>query len=333
MKTEMVLGGAPGDRMLADMQETPLVVERLVPRLLGLRGRQAIPVRNWRRILFTSRGSSENACRIAESRFPLTSEASVSVVSPSVLAYGDLPSDMSDSLVFAVSQSGRTPEVCAAADRARMRHAFVVGMTNDPRSPLAEGAHLLIALDAGTERVIAATKTVVAQVVALLVMTEALKPAGAIPINWSLASEVIHRALTEELDYPDLRVAAVVGRGSTVGVAREGALKLMETSGVAVYGASAYDFLHGPTSILSVETSVVAIMRPGGGRSGLELLRTAIAQRDAQLVEWGRDDDLPDELEAVRLLVLLQRLAHHHAIRSGGDPDDPRGLSKITHTL
>lgn len=323
----------PGELMLADMNDSPAVVEALVPRVAALLAGQAIPERPWARVVFSARGSSENACLIAESRFPLSARAAVSVVSPSVLAHGDLPQDMTDWLVFAVSQSGKTPEVCTAADRVRSRGAFVVAITNEAASPLAHAADLAVALGAGAERVIAATKTVVAQTVALLMLTEALGTTRDAHLDWESVPEIIRQALDQAITFPKCRIVAIVGRGSTIGVAREGALKVMETSGAVVYGGSAYDFVHGPTAILNSETSVVALSATPAGQGDVAPLVAAAEQRGAELVVWGATPQGPMEFEPVRLLVLVQRLAHHNALIGGGDPDDPRGLSKVTVTL
>lgn len=318
--------------MLADMSDSPAVVEELIPRVTELLIEHAIPERSWSRVVFSARGSSEHACLIAESRIPLSARTAVSVVSPSVLAHGDLPHDMTDWLVFAVSQSGKTPEVCTAAERVRGRGAFVIAITNDATSPLAEAADLALALGAGAERVIAATKTVVAQTVALLMLTEALVPERDADSQWELVPEVIRAALDEPITYPTRNVAAIVGRGSTIGVAREGALKVMETSGAVVYGGSAYDFVHGPTAILNPDTSVVALSGTPDGQGDLSPLLAAAQQRGAESVVWGGAGRGPVEFEPIRLLVLVQRLAHHNALSRGGDPDDPRGLSKVTVT-
>lgn len=324
--------GHLGELMRADMEESPSVVAALIPRVTALLHSRAIPDRPWARIAFSARGSSENACLIAEAGFPLSARSAVSVVSPSVLAHGELPQDMADWLVVTVSQSGRTPEVCTAAARVRQRGAFVVAITNDGTSPLAETADLAVALGAGAERIIAATKTVVAQTVALLMLTEALTPGGDVRSEWDQLPGIIRHALSDPVDLPSRDVVAIVGRGSTIGVAREGALKVMETSGAVVYGGSAYDFVHGPVAILNADTSVVALSGEPAGHGDVTPLMAAADLRGAESIVWGDPVQGPVEFEPIRLLVHVQRLAHHNALSRGGDPDDPRGLSKVTVT-
>lgn len=85
-------------------------------------------------------------------------------------------------LAVAVSQSGRTPEITDVMTRLRAQGARTIVITNDPSSPLAESADLLVDLRAGEERAVPATKTCIAQLAAIAVMAEAL---GDVP--WSSA--------------------------------------------------------------------------------------------------------------------------------------------------
>ena len=68
---------------------------------------------------------------------------------------------------LALSQSGRTPDVVEYARQARRRGAYVVAFTNDPASALAHEADAVLALNAGPELAVAATKTYLNQVAAL----------------------------------------------------------------------------------------------------------------------------------------------------------------------
>ena len=47
----------------------------------------------------------------------------------------------------------------------------------------------------------------------------------------------------------------------------------------------------------------------------------------------GLPGEVPDELSPLLEILPLQQLALHLALARGGDPDQPRGLRKVTETL
>ena len=71
-------------------------------------------------------------------------------------------------LAVALSQSGRTPEIETALRAMGAAGARTVAITNDAASPLAAAADLTLALEAGTELAVPATKTVTAQLLRVL---------------------------------------------------------------------------------------------------------------------------------------------------------------------
>ena len=77
----------------------------------------------------------------------------------SLTVYYDAKLDLSDSVVIALSQSGETPDVVEYVKRARGKGAFTVAITNGAESSLADAADATLALAAGPERAVAASKT------------------------------------------------------------------------------------------------------------------------------------------------------------------------------
>ena len=72
--------------------------------------------------------------------------------------------------MLALSQSGRTPDVLEYVERARASGALTVALTNEPGSELAAAAEAVLPLDAGSEQAVAATKTYLNQIAALLLL-------------------------------------------------------------------------------------------------------------------------------------------------------------------
>ena len=115
------------------------------------------------------RGSSDHAAAFSKVLFELNCAMPTLSHSPSVGAlFHATSSRFAGVPLFVISQSGRSPDLIAAALEVRTRGGFVVAIVNDTSSPLAIMADITIPLHAGLEKSVAATKTFIASLVAIL---------------------------------------------------------------------------------------------------------------------------------------------------------------------
>ena len=77
------------------------------------------------------------------------------------------------SLVVGISQSGQSPDIVGVVEEGRSQGALTLAITNEPASPLARAAELVLDTAAGPERAVAATKTYTAQLMAIALLSEA----------------------------------------------------------------------------------------------------------------------------------------------------------------
>jgi glucosamine--fructose-6-phosphate aminotransferase (isomerizing) len=116
-------------------------------------------------------------------------------------------------------------------------------------------------------------------------------------------------------------------------------LKLMETSYLSAHAFSTADLLHGPVAMLDSAVPVIAVVSPGRGGDAARPVVARLRETGADVLVVGTGDlpvaaeGLPEELLPVLEILPLQQLAWRLAIDRGGDPDRPRGLSKVTRTL
>src|SRR2546430_11256778 len=135
-----------------------------VIRKLGERLRSHRP----RAVVTLARGSSDHAATFARYLIERSAGVLTSSLSPSIASsYGATP-DLAGTVALAISQSGRSPDLLTAAEQARVKGAFLVAMVNDEESPLAATADLTIPLAAGPERSVAASKSFIATLAAIL---------------------------------------------------------------------------------------------------------------------------------------------------------------------
>ena len=338
---------APGIHMAAEMAEQPAVLEALAARFEAISASVAgaLPGRP-AGVAFLARGSSDHAALLGRYAVELATGLPTCLVAPSLLtAYGRDPRGFAGWLVVALSQSGETPEIVDLAGRYRAAGATVVAVTNDADASLADAAHVTVALEAGPEVAVPATKTVTAQLLATLAVGAGLGGRPVVPELLQLPERVaavladtaaVERAATL-LD--DSRRMAVVGRGLVYPAARETALKLQETTGAMAHAFSTADFRHGPIAVTGPGAPTLLLAGTGPADADTRQLTGEIAQRGGLVVTAGSapGDDIgwpaqDGATDCILATVRGQQLAFALCARLGLDPDAPAGLNKVTRT-
>ncbi|WP_104525422.1 SIS domain-containing protein [Blastococcus atacamensis] len=349
---------APGALMRREIAEQPdrwldLLADR---RAVDEAGRFTAELRAAGRLtglVFAARGSSDHASIYGQYLAQWLLGVPAAMATPSMATvYGRHVHDPKSCLV-AVSQSGASPDLLATVESARTSGSPTIAFTNDPDSPLARAADLHVPLAAGPERSVAATKTYTAELLALHLWLRAAagEPSSLVDEEiFALAErgrEVVRRSaelapgLAERLVGAER--AVLIGRAFGAATAREGALKLMETSSIAASGWSAADVKHGPLAAVTPGTPVFCFLGERAGRESVEALLPGLRARRADVTVVGVDAarpglagilpaDVPDALLPVLSIVPLQSLALELSVRKGFDPDRPEGLTKVTHT-
>jgi glutamine---fructose-6-phosphate transaminase (isomerizing) len=210
----------------------------------------------------------------------------------------------------------------------------------------------VIALAAGAEESVAATKTYTTSLAAVAALAAMI--AGDAERHAELAAmpAALERQLarTDGLDAAATAAAAwrrlaVIGRGANYATAFEAALKIKELAGVAAEPASPADFLHGPVAMLDPGFPVLAILPSGPAGPAVREVLVAARERSAAvtvLAEPGYDaargervlgvEPVPEWLSPLCAVIPAQLLAVGAAERLGLDVDRPQGLRKVTRT-
>ncbi|WP_052434593.1 SIS domain-containing protein [Streptacidiphilus melanogenes] len=350
--TTTQLAAAPGARMEAEMRQQPEVLAALVERWPALTAQVAaltdgVPPLG---VAFLARGSSDHAALLGRYAVELGTGLPTCLVAPSVAtAYGRVPEGFRGWLLVALSQSGRTPEIVDLAHRYAAAGARVIAVTNDGGSALADAAHLSIALEAGPEVAVPATKTVTGQLLAVLAVASGLAPEGPGGLTRTQAGELPQAVARVLADAEGAERAArllaehdrlaVVGRGACYPAALESALKLQETTGLMAHGFSTADFRHGPIAVCGPDAPALLLAGSGPADADTLDLRSTLAARRAPTLLAGVEPEadlswpaLGHLGECVPATVRGQQLALATARRLGIDPDQPAGLNKVTMT-
>lgn len=298
-----------------------------------------------------ARGSSFHAASFAKSLFELRCAVPTLSHSLSVGALYHATSPLFAGVpVFAVSQSGRSPDLNAAAAEAQERGATLFALVNDADSPLAERADVLLPLHAGPELSVAATKTFLASLVALCHLAAEWGGDGELLAALEELGTAFAAVRTDEwrAAVPLLKNAdrlLVLGRGHTLPIAAEAALKLKEVAGIHAEAFSTAEVAHGPMTLVG-EGDVVLLFSPQDeARKGLEARVADFVARGARVVASGPTADLeclalalPPSPGQPAVSALMDAYGFYHLAEAlardrGRDPDRPPFLRKVTRTL
>jgi glucosamine--fructose-6-phosphate aminotransferase (isomerizing) len=336
--------------MFAEAAEAPVVAERQLSALaeplaeLGDRLRHLNP----RLVTTCARGSSDHAATFAKYLFESRALAPVASYSPSISSiYKADPAKLAGTLFLAISQSGRSPDLVLSAEAARDAGALVVALVNDVGSPLAAAAEITLPMGAGPERSVAATKSYIGSLLALVGIAQAWSGDEDLGAARTAAPLILREAWAQDWSaaIPALRGASnlyVLGRGLNLGVAQEAALKLKETCGIHAEAFSLAEVRHGPMALVGPDFPVLMIVPPDEARSGFEALAAEFAERGAPVLAAGKaglgtiqlavDARVPAMLAPAAAIMSFYRLANALSLARGLHPDRPPHLKKVTET-
>ncbi len=250
-----------------EIHEQPVVLEKL---LSGERKTiaslaAAIRQRDVQVVLIAARGTSDNAGRYANYLLGALNGLPVALATPSLYTIYNQTPRVRNALVIGISQSGKSPDIVSVLEDARKQGALTAAITNFPESDLGSAADHVIALHAGEERSIAATKTYTSELaaVALLAATLAeddsrLEAIARIPDSVASALEIDARVAEIAPRYRYMRDCVVIG-AATCATAFELALK---DEGTDLYNCGAVqqaDFMHGPLALIEYGFPAIVI--------------------------------------------------------------------------
>lgn len=309
--------------------------------------RDSLQARSVQSVLTLGRGSSDNAATFARYIIERRAGLATGSMAPSVTSLYGAKLDLSSTLLLAISQSGRSPDLLGAARQARAQGAQVVAIVNDMDSPLAEEASFAIDIAAGPERSVAATKSFMLSLTAILDLVAAIAGDGhlvsllqelpqqldrAWALDWSQAVEKLNGSNS----------LFVIARGHSLGIAQEFALKLKETCSIHAEAYSAAEVRHGPMALVGEGFPVIMLGQEDESLADIEALACQFLDRGAFVIGAGINIESSITLPTISsdpvVAPLLQlqsfyKLCEELSRSRGFDPDRPPHLSKVTRTL
>ena len=330
--------------MAREAAEAPEAVARFLERNgaalaeIGARLRRRPPPA----VITSARGSSDNAAGYFKYLAEILLGVPCCSMGASVVSIYGAKLKVKDGFCLTISQSGQSPDIVALQDAARQAGAFTVALVNVEESPAARAADICLPLHAGPELSVAATKSFIVSLAA----------GAAIVAHWLDRKELLAAiaalpetlAVAARIDWPSaVAIAAeaeslyVVGRGPSLPIASETALKLKETCAIHAEAYSIAEVMHGPLELLGDGFPVLAYSPDDLSRVSSRDALAKIAATGASVIAveegglaYARTRDAL--LDPISMVQTAYRFVEATAQVLGRDPDRPRLLKKVTET-
>ena len=297
-------------------------------------------------VVTCARGSSAHAATFGKHLIERHLGIPVATAAPNIASIYRTTLALRGQLFVAVSQAGRSADIIETAAMAKAAGALTVAVVNDAGSPLAGTCDIVLPMQAGPELSVAASKSFIASLAVLLRLTAAWARDSAMRQGIDRLPERLDAAA--ELDWSAALAALArapsvmtIGRGPTLAIAREAALKLKETCNLHAEAFSSAEFQHGPITLVEPAYPVLLFAPADQAAAGLDTLRTDLVRKGACVFSTEAVSDpaflptlAPDhpDADAICLIQSFYQLLPRIAARRGNDVDRPRHLQKVTRT-
>lgn len=299
-------------------------------------------------VVTCARGSSDHAATYAKYVIETHTGCVTASASPSVESIYAVPLRLRGALYLVISQSGASPDLLRSAAAARAAGARVVALVNVMDSPLATLADTVIPLQAGPETSVAATKSFIGALGAVLHLVAHWRRDAALIGALQKLPGQLERAFA--LDWSplvaqlaDAHDLFVLGRGYGLAAAQEAALKLKETCALHAEAFSSAEVRHGPMELVGPRLPVVLFAQEDDALAGTLKAAADFRTRGARVWTAAPGVSGPDALPIVPTeqpvcapILAIQsfyRAVNLLALARGRDPDHPPHLAKVTETV
>lgn len=326
--------------MLKEASETP---QRVLAQYNNVELFQQVVTRikkfNPKFVMIVGRGSSDHAGVFAKYLFEIELGIPTFSAAPSVASIYQRNLVLDSGLVVVISQSGRSPDIINQVRQAKQSGAMILALVNDESSPLKHIADHFIPLKAEKEQSVAATKSFLLTLSALLMLVACWSDSASLKSELRKLPDMLSDAIASDPQLlspalTNVKHLVVVGRGLGYAIAKEIALKLKEVCGIHAEAFSSAEFLHGPVTLVGNNLVMINVAVNDESYDAHMEQVGEFERRGATLIHLTQaTEDLPKRLAP---LVLLQRFyidIETIAQSIGRNPDEPEGLKKVTETL
>ncbi len=290
-------------------------------------------------VMIIGRGSSDHAGVFAKYLIEIEANVPTMSAAPSVSSLYKQQLKLDSAVAIVISQSGRSPDILAQAKMAKAGGAYCIALVNDESSPLAQMVDTVLPLGAGKEVSVAATKSYLATLSALLHLTSAWTQNNQLFSALEQLPAALEKMIASEeqlhaSDFAYIRNMVVLSRGLGFAVAKEMALKLKEVCCIHAEAFSSAEFVHGPITLIEQGLAILNCAVVDESETSHNQQINEVQKRGADVIQLNQAGmSIHPRLAP---LLVLQRFYIDIAqvsVARGLNPDVPKGLNKVTQTL
>lgn len=301
-------------------------------------------IRHAKSLYITGSGTSYNAALVA--KYLLSKYANIKSETILSSELPTLPNSIEpNSILIAISQSGESADVLEAVNIAKKSNAKILSMVNMMTSSLVRESSLVMGMNCGPEKGVAATKSFTSQLAIIYQITDKLCN-GCIGIDFKKVSDCISKILSDHSKIQsiakklkDVSDIYILGRGIHYPIAFEAALKLKELTYIHAEGIPGGELKHGPLALMDSNVYVVIINPNDSTYNDTITSANEIKARGAKIIgisdknsdvydHWIEIPSINEALFPIIEIIPVQLLAYYSAIEKDTDPDYPRNLAK-----
>lgn len=311
---------------------------------------------NIRKIVIVASGSSYHCARFAVDLMEKISKIETrAIYSSEFLIKNLIPKDEGTLYIF-ITQSGETSDTVKCLERVKSETNLpTLCITNKENSTIWEACDYQVACCAGVENGIAATKSFTSQMLCLILISlKLIENLESDDITKGLKKslfglpDVIQKAIEERKAIKKLakhiakeKVVVLTADGISYSLAKEGALKIKETSYKNTSAAIFGEFMHGHVAVLNNKATLIFISVDKISERSINNLNKIKEDYAPTIVILGNGDkkvkphyhiDIECDNEIQQLfanVVFLQLIALETALKLKCNVDSPKGLHKV----
>ena len=325
-----------------DINEIPVLLEEFSRKANALK-KSALKSKR-EKVYLAGRGSSGNATLFAKYIWEEYCGVITNLIHPHCVFTAKRPLNFKNEVVWAFSQSGKSRDIGACLKKLMFWGAKGVAVTNEKNiknNPLAKISDRHILLSNSREVPVAATKSFILQLWSILWTARVWNNAFDLK-DFSDAQAEIKNFISngaflagEDEILNKIKKASVigfVGRGPYNAIAEDSALKFREMARSHSLGYSAAEFLHGPVGSYSSKDFVFLF-------SPLKKIPDDIlkVEKALKLRKTPYEIIIPNigkyPFNCLLVDIKMKLLALRLALKKGFNPDNPKGLKKVTDTF
>ena len=283
-----------------------------------------------RMLMTIARGTSDAAATFVAHEFARLANIPVGSFTPSLASLGNFQLEDATIKALAISQSGKSPDIIAALNAFTKQSRWA--LTNVDNSELENIANIRLPIGAGVEQSVAATKTFACSLLHIHFL--ACKIAKQTTPDIQVLADAAAHGLANpiKLDaFSNATSAFVIGRGTTLCLAQEAAIKIKELSGLHAEAYSAAEVMHGPKALAGPNLPILAFPSPDEIGKTVHEAAEVLAKLNSPVIMY-----IPKSTDSVAALfeslTAFYQAIPKLATQRGFDPNNPVAITKVTQT-